>query len=51
MKAERGGRIFAVNDEKGVTICEYPEGVRKPTFPLLVYQECMNGFEYQVASI
>ncbi|MHB1484399.1 MAG: GH116 family glycosyl-hydrolase [Saccharofermentanales bacterium] len=42
-------RIFCLNDESGVIICDYPKGVRKPAIPVLYSTETMNGFEYQVA--
>lgn len=42
-------RLYAVNDEAGVVICEWPEGVYKPAVPLTYASETMNGFEYQVA--
>ncbi len=43
-------RLFAIDDEKGVTICCYPEGAKKPKIPVPYAEECMNGFEYQAAS-
>jgi len=42
-------RIFCLNDEKGVTICEWPDNKYKPTIPIPYSEECMNGFEYQAA--
>lgn len=42
-------RIFAANDECGVMIVTYPEGVKKPTVSCPYAQEMMNGFEYQFA--
>jgi uncharacterized protein (DUF608 family) len=42
-------RIFAAQDEGGVVICEWPDPERKPKVPLTYAEECMNGFEYQVA--
>ena len=42
-------RVFSLNDEKGVLICSYPEGRRRPAVPVPYAQETMNGFEYQIA--
>jgi len=42
-------RIYCLNDEKGVTICEWPEGKRKPIVPAPYSEETMHGFEYQAA--
>ncbi len=42
-------RFFALNDEKGLVICTWPEGAEKPKIPLTYAQECMTGFEYQAA--
>lgn len=43
-------RIFALNDEAGVVVCEWPEGRRKPVIPVPYASEAMCGFEYTVAS-
>jgi len=42
-------RLYALNEEAGVTICTYPEGAKKPAIPVPYAEECMNGFEYQAA--
>ncbi|MBQ7839349.1 MAG: hypothetical protein IJ390_02520 [Lachnospiraceae bacterium] len=42
-------RLFAVCDESGTIMCEWPEHVEKPAIPLTYAQECMDGFQYQVA--
>lgn len=42
-------RVFSLNDEAGVIICEWPANTEKPIIPLTYAQETMNGFEYQVA--
>jgi uncharacterized protein (DUF608 family) len=42
-------RIYGLNDEAGVVICEWPEGVYKPVVPVPYSEECMHGFEYQAA--
>ncbi|MBE6653395.1 MAG: hypothetical protein E7610_08300 [Ruminococcaceae bacterium] len=44
-------RIFATNDERGVVICEWAEGVYKPMIPLPYTEECMTGFEYAAAGL
>ncbi len=43
-------RIYSLNDEGGLIICAWPEGVRKPLIPAPYSQETMNGFEYAAAS-
>jgi len=43
-------RLYCLDDEKGVIICTYPEGAKKPKIPVPYAEECMNGFEYQAAS-
>lgn len=44
-------RIFALNDEAGTIICDYPERVRKPKIPICYCEEAMHGFEYQLAGL
>ncbi|MCW5982493.1 MAG: hypothetical protein KIT09_30685 [Bryobacteraceae bacterium] len=41
-------RIFALNDEAGLVICDYGEG-KRPQIPFPYYAEVMTGFEYQAA--
>lgn len=43
-------RLFSLNDEGGLVICTWPEGVHKPAIPLTYNTETMTGFEYQAAS-
>ena len=43
-------RLYSLNDEGGVVICDWPEGVRKPVVPAPYCEETMYGFEYQVAA-
>lgn len=43
-------RIFSLNDEAGVVICEWPEGKRRPIIPVPYAEETMSGFEYAVSS-
>ncbi|NKB68578.1 MAG: hypothetical protein GKR89_16065 [Candidatus Latescibacteria bacterium] len=42
-------RIYSLNDEAGLLICEWPKGRPKPMIPLTYAQETMNGFEYAAA--
>jgi non-lysosomal glucosylceramidase len=42
-------RVFALNDEAGLVMCEWPEGTRKPMIPVPYSQEVMTGFEYAAA--
>ena len=44
-------RLFAVNDEAGAIICDYPEGAVKPAIPIPYSQESMHGFEYAFAGL
>lgn len=43
-------RIFSLNDEAGVVICEWPEDKRRPIIPVPYAEETMSGFEYAVSS-
>lgn len=42
-------RIYCLDDEGGLIICAWPEGVQKPLIPAPYSQETMNGFEYAAA--
>lgn len=44
-------RVFALNDESGAVICNYPEGSNKPVIPIPYCDECMTGFEYSFAGL
>lgn len=44
-------RVFALNDEGGTVICDYPEGSKKPVIPIPYCEECMTGFEYAFAGL
>ena len=44
-------RLFAVDDEAGTVICDYPEGAYKPVVPIPYCEECMTGFEYAFAAL
>jgi non-lysosomal glucosylceramidase len=47
-KHESVQRVFAVNDEAALVICDYPHGTR-PETPFPYYAEVMTGFEYSAA--
>jgi hypothetical protein len=42
-------RVYCLNDEGGLVICDWPEGTQKPALPLTYAQEAMHGFEYAAA--
>lgn len=42
-------RIYGLNDESGLVICDWPEGKEKPVVPIPYAEEVMHGFEYQAA--
>lgn len=42
-------RIFALDDEKGLLICNWTEGAYKPLIPVPYTEEVMCGFEYAAA--
>lgn len=44
-------RVFALNDERGLVMCEWPAHVRKPVIPVPYSQEVMTGFEYAAAAL
>ncbi len=44
-------RIFAINDEAGTVMCDYPQGSAKPVIPIPYCEECMTGFEYSFAGL
>ena len=44
-------RVFALHDENGVVMCDYPAHVNKPIIPLPYVDECMTGFEYAFAGL
>ncbi|MHC4251896.1 MAG: GH116 family glycosyl-hydrolase [Planctomycetota bacterium] len=39
-------RLFALNDESGLVICEWPEGRRRPVTPAPYSGEVMDGFAW-----
>ena len=42
-------RVFALEGEGGTIMCSWPEGTRKPEFPLPYNTEVMTGFEWAAA--
>jgi len=44
-------RLFAINNESGTIMCDYPEGVYKPIIPIPYCEEVMTGFEYALAGL
>ncbi len=42
-------RVYSLNDEAGLVICDWPEGRRKPKIPLPYSQETQNGYEWAAA--
>jgi uncharacterized protein (DUF608 family) len=43
-------RIYCLNDEGGLVICDWPEGKRRPVIPAPYCEETMHGFEYAAAA-
>lgn len=44
-------RVFALNDEGGSVMCDYPDDSSKPVIPIPYCDECMTGFEYSFAGL
>ncbi len=44
-------RVFALNDEGGAIMCDYPADAEKPAIPLPYCEECMTGFEYSLGGL
>ncbi|MBE6639876.1 MAG: hypothetical protein E7616_10645 [Ruminococcaceae bacterium] len=44
-------RVFALNNEGGTVICDYPKSSEKPVIPIPYCEECMTGFEYAFAGL
>lgn len=42
-------RLYSLNDEGGLVICDWPEGKYRPVVPLPYSGETQNGYEYQAA--
>ena len=43
-------RIYVLNDEAGLVICDWPRGKGKPVVPVPYAQEVFNGVEYAAAA-
>lgn len=43
-------RVYALNDESAMIICDFPHGNR-PEIPMKFFSEVMTGFEYAVATL
>ena len=43
-------RVYCLNDEAGLIICDWPAGKRQPVTPAPYSSETMNGFEYAAAA-
>ena len=44
-------RVFALGDEGGAVMCDYPATVERPVIPIPYSTECMTGFEYAFAGL
>lgn len=44
-------RVFALNDESGVIICDYPDGTYKPAVPITYAEEIFDGAAYALAGL
>ncbi len=44
-------RVFALDDEGGAVMCDYPAGAERPVIPIPYNSECMTGFEYAFAGL
>ena len=44
-------RVYALNDEKGLVIVNWPDKTKEPTIPILYSQEVFTGIEYSTASL
>jgi len=44
-------RIYALNDESGVVICDWPEGTHRPLSTAVYSEECWPGIEYSLAAL
>jgi non-lysosomal glucosylceramidase len=43
-------RVFAYEDEAGLLVCSWPEGIEKPATPVPYSEEVWTGLEYMAAS-
>ncbi|MBQ8894360.1 MAG: hypothetical protein IJ043_08135 [Clostridia bacterium] len=44
-------RNYALNDDAGAVMCDYPEGRYQPKIPITYSSETMHGFEYMFAGL
>lgn len=44
-------RVFAINDEGGTIMFDYPENSKMPIIPITYRKEVMTGFEYSFAGL
>lgn len=44
-------RVFAILDEQGTIMCDYPPEAERPVIPIPYADECMTGFEYAFAGL
>ena len=44
-------RNYALNDDAGAVMCDYPEGHYQPKIPITYSSETMHGFEYMFAGL
>ena len=42
-------RLYCLNDEAGLVVCDWPDGTYKPIVPLPYAEETQNGYEYAAA--
>jgi len=42
-------RLYCLNDEAGLVVCDWPDGTYKPVVPLPYAEETQNGYEYAAA--
>ncbi|MGE5557315.1 MAG: GH116 family glycosyl-hydrolase [Bacillota bacterium] len=43
-------RLYAMEEESGTVVCDWPQGKNKPAIPVPYAEECWTGTEYQFAS-
>jgi len=44
-------RIYALNDDSGTVICDWPEGAHRPHSTAVYSEECWPGIEYALAAL
>lgn len=43
-------RVYSLNDDKGLLVCSWPKGTKRPRIPFIYADEVWSGIEYQVAT-